>query len=58
MELLKLDLGERVTRSDMIDHATALQLMESKIDNLNLRKHIRAVEAGMRQLARRFGEDE
>ncbi len=42
----------------MIDRATALQLMESKIENLNLRKHIRSVEAGMRQLAHRFGEDE
>lgn len=42
----------------MIDHATALELMESKIENVNLRKHIRSVEAGLRQLARRFGEDE
>ncbi|HSG99698.1 MAG TPA: HD domain-containing protein [candidate division Zixibacteria bacterium] len=42
----------------MLDHATALELMESKIENINLRKHIRSVESGLRQLARRFGEDE
>lgn len=42
----------------MIDHVTALALMEEKIENVNLRKHIRSVEAGMRRLAQRFGEDE
>ncbi|MFQ5608205.1 MAG: HD domain-containing protein [Candidatus Zixiibacteriota bacterium] len=42
----------------MIERAAALALMEEKIENLNLRKHIRSVEAGLRQLARRFGEDE
>lgn len=41
----------------MIDRTTALALMEEKIENLNLRKHIRSVEAGMRQVAQRFGED-
>lgn len=42
----------------MLDRQTALQLMESKIENLNLRKHIRSVEAGLRHLAEKFGEDE
>jgi putative nucleotidyltransferase with HDIG domain len=42
----------------MIDRPTALNLMESKIKNKNLRKHILAVEAGMIHLARHFGEDE
>ena len=41
----------------MIDRPTALDLMESKIKNKNLRKHILAVEAGMLQLAEHFGED-
>ncbi len=31
--------------------------MEEKIENVNLRKHIRSVEAGMRHLALRFGAD-
>jgi len=42
----------------MIDRPTALALMESKIKNINLRKHILAVEAGMIRLAQHFGEDE
>jgi putative nucleotidyltransferase with HDIG domain len=42
----------------MIDRETALQLMESKIENKNLRKHIWAVEAGMIRLAEHFGEKE
>jgi putative nucleotidyltransferase with HDIG domain len=41
----------------MIDRETALKLMESKIQNKNLRKHILAVEAGMIKLAEHFGED-
>ena len=41
----------------MIDRATALALMESKIANKNLRKHILSVEAGMIRLAEHFGED-
>jgi putative nucleotidyltransferase with HDIG domain len=41
----------------MIDRPTALVLMESKIANKNLRKHILAVEAGMIKLAERLGED-
>ncbi len=41
----------------MIDRTTSLALMEEKIDILNLRKHIRSVEAGMRHLAQRFDED-
>jgi putative nucleotidyltransferase with HDIG domain len=41
----------------MIDRQTALQLMESKIKNKNLRKHILAVEAAMIRLAEHFDED-
>jgi uncharacterized protein len=41
----------------MIDRETALKLVESKIANKNLRKHILAVEAGMIHLAKHFGED-
>jgi len=41
----------------MIDHDTALALMESKIPQKNLRKHILAVEAGMIRLADFLGED-
>ena len=41
----------------MIDRPTALDLMESKIRNKNLRKHILAVEAGMIRLAEHFSED-
>jgi putative nucleotidyltransferase with HDIG domain len=42
----------------MIDRNTALALMESKIANKNLRKHILSVEAGMIRLAGHFGEDQ
>ncbi len=41
----------------MIDRPTALALMESKIKNKNLRKHILAVEAGMIRLAEHLDED-
>jgi putative nucleotidyltransferase with HDIG domain len=41
----------------MIDRPTALTLMESKIENINLRKHILSVEAGMIRLAEFLGED-
>lgn len=41
----------------MIDRARALQLMESKIKNKNLRKHILSVEAAMIKLAGYFDED-
>lgn len=41
----------------MIDRQTAFELMQSKIKNKNLRKHILAVEAGMVRLADHFGED-
>ncbi|MFH2035203.1 MAG: HDIG domain-containing metalloprotein [Candidatus Zixiibacteriota bacterium] len=41
----------------MIDRPTALALMESRIKNKNLRKHILAVEAIMIKLAGHFGED-
>lgn len=36
----------------------AIALLEQHIENPNLRKHILAVEAVMRRLARHFGEDE
>jgi len=42
----------------MIDRQTAYDLMVSKIKNKNLRKHILAVEAGMKRLAEHFGEDQ
>jgi len=41
----------------MIDRPTALSLMESRIKNKNLRKHILAVEAGMIRLAEHLNED-
>ena len=41
----------------MISRDSAVTLMEQKIKNINLRKHIYAVEAGMIQLAEHFGED-
>jgi len=41
----------------MISRQDAATLMESKIANINLRKHIYAVEAGMIALAEHFGED-
>lgn len=42
----------------MISRPVALALMEEKIENQNLRKHILAVEAAMIKLASVFGEDE
>jgi putative nucleotidyltransferase with HDIG domain len=41
----------------MITREEAVQLVESKVKNINLRKHIYAVEAGMIRLAEHFGED-
>jgi len=41
----------------MITREEAAALMESKVKNKNLRKHIYAVEAGMIRLAEHFGED-
>jgi predicted hydrolase (HD superfamily) len=41
----------------MITRDEAAALMESKVTNKNLRKHIYAVEAGMIRLAEHFGED-
>ncbi len=41
----------------MIDRPTALALMQEKIKNKNLRKHILSVEAGMIRLAEHFDED-
>lgn len=41
-----------------MDRDEALALMKSKLINKNLQKHTLAVEAIMRRLARRLGEDE
>jgi len=41
----------------LLERAEALTLMESKIANKNLRKHILSVEAGMIRLAEHFAED-
>ncbi len=41
-----------------MDRKTALQLVEDNVSEANLIKHMKAVEAGMRELARHFGEDE
>lgn len=41
----------------MITRDEAATLMEQKVKNINLRKHIYAVEAGMIRLAEHFGED-
>ena len=42
----------------MIDRPRAIQLLESKIRNVNLRRHMLATEAIMRSLATRLGRDE
>ncbi len=42
----------------MIDRASALELVRRRAPNENLFKHMLAVEAVMRALARHFGEDE
>ncbi len=42
----------------MIDRTSALKLLQDNIDNQNLIKHCIAVEAVMRALATRLGEDE
>jgi len=42
----------------VITRAEALQLVEEKIQNLNLRRHMLATEAVLRALARRLGQDE
>lgn len=41
-----------------MDRDEALRIMESKVQNLNLRRHMLATEAVMRALARHLGEDE
>ena len=41
-----------------MDRAQALDLMESKIENINLRRHMLATEAVMRALASKLGRDE
>jgi len=42
----------------VLTHSEALALVEEKIQNLNLRRHMLATEAVMRALARRLGQDE
>jgi len=42
----------------LIDRAEALELVRENVDNENLVKHMIAVEAVMRALANKFGEDE
>lgn len=42
----------------MIDRERALALLESKVEQINLRRHMLATEAVMRGLARRLGRDE
>jgi putative nucleotidyltransferase with HDIG domain len=42
----------------VIDRQEAIGLMESKVKNINLQRHMLATEAVMRQLARRLGQDE
>ena len=42
----------------MLTRQQAWELVTSWISGENLRKHLLAVEAGMRAYARRFGEDE
>ncbi len=41
-----------------MDREEALRLLKKHLKNKNLRKHCLAVEAIMRELAKRFGEDE
>jgi len=41
-----------------MDRVEATKVMEEKLKNKNLRKHVLAVAAVMRHLARRFNEDE
>lgn len=41
-----------------MDREEAWQLIKEQVSNVNLRKHMLAVEAVMRALARHFGEDE
>lgn len=42
----------------MPDRNEALKLLEEWVDNPGLRNHMKAVEAAVRDYARRFGEDE
>ena len=44
--------------SPLMERAGALKLMESKVSNRNLRKHMLAAEAVMRALARKLNEPE
>lgn len=40
-----------------MERTTALELVQNNVSEENLRKHMKAVEAGMRELANHFGED-
>ena len=42
----------------MIERSEALKLVEARVSNVNMVHHMLAVEAVMRSLARRLGEDE
>lgn len=44
--------------SELPDREAGLALMQEYTSNENLRRHMMAVEAGMRAYARKFGEDE
>jgi putative nucleotidyltransferase with HDIG domain len=50
--------GEETARSETPDRDEALALMQEYTQNVNLRKHMYAVEAAMRAYARKYGEDE
>jgi putative nucleotidyltransferase with HDIG domain len=49
--------GRADLEADVIERAEALALMESKVVNINLRRHMLATEAVMRSLAGRLGAD-
>jgi putative nucleotidyltransferase with HDIG domain len=50
--------GEETAMSETPDRDEALALMQEYTQNVNLRKHMYAVEAAMRAYARKYGEDE
>jgi putative nucleotidyltransferase with HDIG domain len=50
--------GEEIAMPEVPSREQALALMQEYTDNVNLRKHMYAVEAAMRAYARKYGEDE